>query len=447
MWKTCILTGAILLMRTTVPSFAESRPADTPAGESPIRVLMITGGLHHDFDVLPRKLADALNSQHDLQVRVTSDLTRIGFEIRAGVDVLLFNTCINQGLPPDQRKEVLDALKAGKGLVGMHGALWSFQDWPEWRVMLGGVLKQHAPYGRYTNAIIHPSHPIAGDVAPQFSVVDELYFADERSRYIDMIVRTTGVPEGRPGREPQAWTNRYMGGRVFVTTFGHDHEVLREPAVLTLLANGLRWAAGHLGPATALSGFEREAGFTPLFDGTTFEGWRCEPSHWRVEKGTIVGQSPPQGLRTYSYLCTTQEFDDFIVRCSLKLASGNSGVQFRSTARSHLDVSGYQADVVPGGWGILHEMNGRGNIAVSNTPEVRAAANPDDWNDIEVTCRGPRVVIRVNGVVTADWTETNLSRPRKGVIAFQLHEGEPMEVHVANVRLKRFQVAAERPTP
>lgn len=447
MWRTCILAGVILLMGPSVPSFAESMPSNAPIPESPVRVLMITAGMHRDTDALPRKLADALNTQRDLQVRMTSDLTRIGVEVKAGIDVLLFNTCIDKGLPKDQRKVVLDALKAGKGVVGMHGALWGFQDWPEWRAILGGILRQHAPYGPYTNAVVHPSHPIATDLPPQFSVIDELYFADERSPYINIIVRTTAVPEGRLGREPQAWTNRYAGGRVFVTTFGHDRQVLREPAVLRLLANGLRWAAGRLGPATTLSGLEREAGLTPLFDGKTFADWRCDPAHWKVENGLIVGQSPPQGLRTYSYLYTTQEFDDFILRCSLKLVSGNSGVQFRSTARSHLDVSGYQADVVTGGWGVLHEMNGRGNIAISKIPEARAAANPNDWNDIEITCRGPQAVIRVNGVVTADWTETDSCRPRKGIIAFQLHQGEQMEVRVANIRLKRLQIDVEHPTP
>lgn len=438
MWKAWILAGAILFMSETTPALCESGPSSAPSHLGPIRVLMITGGVHHDFDVFPRKLADALNAQPDLQVRVTNDLSRIGAEVRAGVDVLLFNTCIDKGLPADQRKVVLDALKAGKGLVGMHGALWSFQDWPEWRAILGGILKQHAPYGPYTNTVVHPTHPIVDDLPPQFSVVDELYFADERSTYIDTIVQTTAVPEGRPGREPQAWTNRYAGGRVFVSTFGHDGQVLREPAVLALLAGGLRWAAGRLGPAITLSELEREAGFVPLFDGQTLEGWRCDSAYWKAENGLIVGQSPPQGLRTYSYLCTTQEFDDFVFRCSLKLLGGNSGVQFRSTARSHLDVSGYQADVVPGGWGVLHEMNGRGNIAVPKTPEARAAANPDDWNDVEITCRGPQAVIRVNGVVTADWTETDPSRPRKGIIAFQLHEGQQMEVRVANVRIKRL---------
>ena len=438
MWRTCILAGVILLMRPSVPSFAESMPSNAPLPESPVRVLMITAGVHRDTDALPRKLADALNTRRDLQVRMTNDLTRIGVEVEAGIDVLLFNTRIDKGLPEDQRKVVLDALGAGKGVVGMHGALWGFQDWPEWRAILGGTLKKQASHGPYANAVVHPSHPIVADLPSQFSVDDDLWFADERSPYADVIIRTTAIPEDRSSGEPQAWTNRYAGGRVFVTAFGHDNELLRESAVFGLLANGLRWAAGRLGPATAMSELEREAGFKPLFDGKTFEGWRCDPAHWKVENGLIVGRSPPQGLRTYSYLCTSQEFDDFILRCSLKLASGNSGVQFRSTARSYLDVSGYQADVVTGGWGVLHEMNGRGNIATSKTREARAAANPDDWNDIEITCSGPQAVIRVNGVVTADWRETDLSRPRKGIIAFQLHQGEQMEVRIANIRLKRF---------
>ena len=35
--------------------------------------------------------------------------------------------------------------------------------------------------------------------------------------------------------------------------------------------------------------------------------------------------------------------------------------------------------------------------------------------------------------------ETDPSRPRKGIIAFQLHQGEQMEVRVANIRIKRLR--------
>src|SRR5512146_2851201 len=44
-----------------------------------------------------------------------------------------------------------------------------------------------------------------------------------------------------------------------------------------------------------------EAGFKPIFDGSSLKGWDCDPSFWRVEGEAIVGETssvhqPPQNI-------------------------------------------------------------------------------------------------------------------------------------------------------
>ena len=46
----------------------------------------------------------------------------------------------------------------------MHCALWCFQDWPEWRKMLGGLVLKHDKFGPYEDGVVYPMHPIAKDV-------------------------------------------------------------------------------------------------------------------------------------------------------------------------------------------------------------------------------------------------------------------------------------------
>jgi hypothetical protein len=184
---------------------------------------------------------------------------------------------------------------------------------------------------------------------------------------------------------------------------------------------------------------ERSDGFEPLFDGKTLEGWDYDPRYWTVEDGIIVGDSNPTGLKWNNFAITEDAYSDFILRFSVKLISGNSGVQFRSERLSNMQVAGYQADVVPLGWGNLHEQDGRRRLIDGWTGKAEQVVDLEGWNEMEVEARGPRITLRTNGIVTADFTETDPTRPDSGIIALQLHRGESMRVLFTNIRIKRLQ--------
>ena len=407
-----------------------------PAEDKPIDVLMVVGGEAHDYDKLPAELAAALESRLAGRVRLIAAAGLSPDQIAAH-DVLMFNDCEQTTLTDGQKAAVLNGLRSGKGLVAMHCALWSFQHWPEWRRMLGGLVLKHDPFGTYEVEVVHPSHPISGGLPARFEVTDEPYLVDERSADVDLIVQTAGLHGGRKVPEPQAWTTRYLGGRVFVTTFGHDARVQRDPNFLRLVSNGIRWAAGRLGPAWMLSEVEKKQGFLPLFDGRSLSGWKYEPAYWSVRDGRIIGDTKGKALDKYSYAISQRSFGDFVLRFSVKLGRGsNSGVQFRSRELPDFEVAGYQADIVMLGWGNLHEQNGRRRLVDGWTGKGETVANPSDWNDMEVTAKGPNITIRLNGLTTAEYTETDASRPRDGIIALQLHRGEPTCVEFTNIRIK-----------
>lgn len=189
-------------------------------------------------------------------------------------------------------------------------------------------------------------------------------------------------------------------------------------------------------PGAMLSERECKEGFVPLFDGKALDGWRYDPKYWKVKAGIIVGNSHPSGLEKNSFAITEQSFSDFVLRFEVKFISGNSGVQFRSQELPDFEVAGYQADVVPLGWGNLHEQNGRRRLVDGWTGKAEKAAKLNDWNEMEVEAHGPHIVLRTNGVVTADFTESEPAGTKSGIIALQMHRGEPMEVWFRNIRIK-----------
>ena len=181
-----------------------------------------------------------------------------------------------------------------------------------------------------------------------------------------------------------------------------------------------------------------EAGFVPLFNGQDLAGWDGDPFLWKVEDGMIVGRSP--GIAYNDFLTTTKDYSDFVLRFQIHLVSnvGNSGVQIRSRrVPGSMEMIGYQADVGPTWWGSLYdESRRRVTLAQPSEATVRRSLKLDAWNDYEVEAIGKRIVLRLNDIVTVDYTEADDALEQTGLIGLQVHSGPPLEVRFRNIRIQ-----------
>ena len=84
-------------------------------------------------------------------------------------------------------------------------------------------------------------------------------------------------------------------------------------------------------PASTTSAARNAGAWTPLFDGTSFTGWRgykvdTVPSGWRVVDGTIAKTRPVEDI------VTVKEYGDFELEIEWKIGrAGNSGIFYRGT--------------------------------------------------------------------------------------------------------------------
>lgn len=195
-------------------------------------------------------------------------------------------------------------------------------------------------------------------------------------------------------------------------------------------------AAGMAVPASDAA----EDGFEPLFNGKDLTGWQGDPFLWKVEDGMVVGRSP--GIAYNDFLTTTEEYSDFILRFQIQLVDnvGNSGVQIRSRRVSgSMEMIGYQVDVGPSWWGSLYdESRRRVTLAAPSEATIKKALKPTDWNDYEVQASGKHIVLKLNGVVTVDYTEEDESIEQTGLIGLQVHSGPPLEARFRNIRIKQL---------
>ncbi len=181
-----------------------------------------------------------------------------------------------------------------------------------------------------------------------------------------------------------------------------------------------------------------EEGFKPLFDGKTLNGWDGDPRLWKVEDGAILGSTEGVTLETNSFLIyRKKEFSDFILRAEVKLRNHNSGIQFRSEALDNWVMRGYQADMAEGNWwGSIYDEKGKRGVLVNGWKgKGETVVKPNDWNSVEVTCKGDLIQIRLNGLLTA---ELHDSAKLTGIIALQLHRGPAMQVRFRNIRIKEL---------
>jgi hypothetical protein len=185
-----------------------------------------------------------------------------------------------------------------------------------------------------------------------------------------------------------------------------------------------------------------EAGFVPLFDGRTLDGWEGNPEMFRVAEGAIVGGSLERRIPRNEFLCTTADYGDFELRLKFKLLGkgANAGVQLRSRRiPNHHEVRGYQADLGDGWWGSLYDESRRNKIlAAADKAVVNEALKRDDWNDYTIRCQGKRIQLWINGAQTVDYTEPDDAIEQTGVIGVQIHAGPPSEAWYKDLRIKKL---------
>jgi putative heme-binding domain-containing protein len=225
--------------------------------------------------------------------------------------------------------------------------------------------------------------------------------------------------------------------------------------------------------------FVPEPGFKKLFNGHDLTGWAGRPEHWSVQEGAITGRTtkehPAQGNNFLIAKAGEKNLivDDFELRFSYRVQANNqsgfanSGMQYRSKDLGNFVVGGYQADIEAGNTysGILYDeaggAGGRGVMAergelvtwskdgqktvtgrLGKSEDIQAKIKANDWNDYVIIAQGNRLQHFINGVQTVGVVdETEGKRLVSGIIALQLHAGEPMTAQFKDIRIKSLSTA------
>ena len=210
----------------------------------------------------------------------------------------------------------------------------------------------------------------------------------------------------------------------------------------------------YLWCAIALPTFAAEppAGFRPIFDGKTMEGWHARPhfspiklaemedsareqqmaewmkdakQHWTIENGELVNDGKG------AYLVTNEDYTDYEMMLEYKtVARADSGIYLKGNPQvqiwDHTDPGKFKLNANLGSGGLWNNSAG----APGKDPFVLADKPFGEWNQFHITQIGARTTVRLNGKLVVDSAimENYWDRAsplfRSGPIELQTHGGE-----------------------
>jgi hypothetical protein len=222
-------------------------------------------------------------------------------------------------------------------------------------------------------------------------------------------------------------------------------------------------------------------GFTKLFNGKDFTGWKVpqgDNGHWKVENGVIDydAKSEAKGDKN---VWTDKSYRDFVLRIDWRLKKDkgfmhpvpiilpdgshkkdkdgkeirveiedvDSGIYLRGTPNAQVNIWMW-----PVGSGEVYgyRMNRKMPPAVraAVTPKVKADRPRGEWNTFEITMKGDRLWVKLNGQEVISNAELP-GVPREGPIALQHHgsfsaktgrwSGPPSLVQFRNIYIKELK--------
>jgi type 1 glutamine amidotransferase len=246
---------------------------------SPKKILFYTKSAGFPHPVVTRKdgkpalaerILTEIGKEHGFEVVASKDGTLFDPDRIGEWDAFAFETTgvlttpgnNPQEGPPmseDGKKAFLDAIRSGKGFVGMHCATDTFHS-PKDRLdpyieMIGAEFIRHGAQQKARIEVVDSSFPGSQPFGTSFELMEEWYalknFQDDL--HVIFVQNTESMEKTKGGNVvydrpnfPETWARMHGKGRVFYTSMGHREDVWENPLYQGLLIGALNWATGKV---------------------------------------------------------------------------------------------------------------------------------------------------------------------------------------------------------
>ena len=176
------------------------------------------------------------------------------FEHLDGCDLLVLMGLHWRGMAPlpyrpmreNHQKAFRDYVASGRPLIAHHGAIASYDDWPNFGGLIGFSwvwnLTTHSPVGDYTIGVLTSGHPVVRGVV-DYRLHDELYYNIQIAAEFKPTIHAQVLWDLQ--RRPMVMTaegGRIAGaGKVVYLANGHDMRAFESSALQRLWINAVKW--------------------------------------------------------------------------------------------------------------------------------------------------------------------------------------------------------------
>ena len=236
----------------------------SPAKPRKLLVFWLCEGFFHTSIPVVNKALEIMGEKTGaFETVITNDMDIFKPENLKQFDAVCFNNTtglkFNPETAPELCKSLMDFVKGGKGIVGVHAATDNFNQWPEAQEMMGGKFTGH-PWGgggTWAIKIDEPDHPLMKAFKGKgFKINDEIYRTEPPlySREKQLVLMsldmsdpaTRNVKDFKPTDEDTgiSWVKTWGEGRVFYCSLGHNDHIFWNPAILQHYLDGIQFAFG-----------------------------------------------------------------------------------------------------------------------------------------------------------------------------------------------------------
>jgi hypothetical protein len=200
------------------------------------------------------------------------------------------------------------------------------------------------------------------------------------------------------------------------------HDMTRSLALAVGLV--LVMSGGFAGAPTS-SVAASQSDFKTILDGTSLKGWDVVGNaNWTVADGAV------QATTGMGFLVTPMSYADFQITADFWATDdANSGVFIRcGDPKTITSANAYEVNI----FDTRPDQSYRTGAIVDVAKPLTVVHTGGKWNTIDITARGPRMIVLINGQKMVDAQDTKHAR---GPIALQYGAGT---VKFKNVRLRTF---------
>jgi type 1 glutamine amidotransferase len=208
-----------------------------------LNVLIVTGG--HDFDRESFfKMFDTLSDISYTELKQPEANTKLGTIDPQTFDAVVFYD-MPQTIAESEKANYYKLLKLGKGLVFLHHSLCSYQQWAEYKTIVGGKYHekrntlQSSSYQHDVHFAVNIAkhrHPVTRGIK-DFDILDEVYGNTEVLRSVTPLLTT----ENTLSSKTIGWTHQIENSRIVYIQPGHDKNSYFNPNYQKLVRQAIEF--------------------------------------------------------------------------------------------------------------------------------------------------------------------------------------------------------------